>query len=221
MKLAIYMFPAACSRVTMTALEEIGLAYEVHPIDILSGIQKSADYLAVNRKGKVPALLVDGRLMTENAAILHFLDRLHPQAALLPRSEDPVEDNRGLADIVWCASSLHPMVRQIRNPARFTRGETAGITADGQAKLAAECAYISTRVSDGAWWYGERWSIVDTYLYWVYSTAARGQAFPLGDYPELIAHAARVRARPAFQRALAKELEVVASQRLPMDPADL
>lgn len=221
MKLSIYMYPTACSRVTMTALEEIGLDYEICPINLHSGAQKSADYLSVNRKGKVPALLVDGKLMTENAAILHFLDRLHPEAALLPHSDDPVEDNRGLADMIWCASALHPMVRQIRNPARFTQGETDGIKADGKEKFAVECAYMATRFADGAWWYGERWSIVDTYLYWTYSTAGKGNDFPVANYPNLVTHASRVRARPSFQRALAKELQVVASEKIDMNPADL
>ncbi len=217
----IYMFPGACSRVTMTALEEAGVDYDHRAVDLHSNAQKNPDYLAINRKGKVPALTIDGKLMTENAAILYFLHRRHPDAALLPHSEDPVEDNRGLADLVWCSSSLHPMVRQIRNPQRWSKGETAGIKADGQEKFAAECAVMAERLAAGGWWYGEHWSIVDTYLYWAYSTAAKGDDFPLGQYPALVAHGQRVRARPAFQRVLAKELAVLKSENLALDPASL
>lgn len=213
------MYPAACSRVTMTALEEIGLDYEVCPVNLQS--QRSAQYMAMNRKGKVPALAMDGKVMTENAAILYFLDRRYPRAALLPHSEDPVEDNCGLIDMVWCSSALHPMVRQLRNPQRFTKGETAGVKADGKEKFAVECAYMSTRLSSATWWYGEHWSIVDTYLYWAYSTASKGGDFALEDYPNLLAHAERVRARAAFQRVLAKEIDVVRSEKYPMDVANL
>ena len=94
-----------------------------------------------------------------------------------------------------------------------------GVRADGRAKFALNCNYIASRVADG-WWYGADWSIVDTYVYWAYSTAALG-GFPLGDYPVLAGHAARVRARPSFQRALRRELDAVERERLPIDPATL
>ena len=64
------------------------------------------------------------------------------------------------------------------------------------------------------------WSIVDTYLNWTYSTAAIG-GFPLKDYPVLLAHAERVRARPSFQRALAREVAAVKEHQLSIDPAIL
>ena len=220
MKPTLYMYPGACSRVTMTALEEAGADYDFQAIDLQSGAQKSEKYLSINRKGKVPALAVDGKLLTENAAILRYLHRRYPGAALLPQANDLADDTRGLIDIVWCSSTLHPMVRQMRNPQRWTKGETSGVKADGLEKFAVECAYMSTRLSGDRWWYGERWSIVDTYLYWAYSTAAKGD-FPLTDFPILLEHAQRVRARPAFQRALNKEIAAVAASTLSLEPSSL
>jgi glutathione S-transferase len=218
--LVLYMYPGACSRVTMTALEEIGLTYEARPVNLQAGGQKSPEYTAVNRKGKVPALLVDGRLLTENAAILAWLDHSHPEAALITQTGHGLEHARGLSDVIWCASTLHPMVRQIRNPQRFTLGETAGVKADGQQKFAVECAHMNERLSGSPWWNGQTWSIVDTYLYWACSAAAKGD-FPLGDYPAIVEHAQRVRWRPAFQRALAKEIEANATAELGLDPTSL
>lgn len=220
MKPAIYMFPGACSRVTMTAMEEIGIDYEMRPVDLLSGAQKSAEYLAINRKCKVPALAVEGRLLTENPSILHYLHRLRPQAALLPRSDNLAEDTQGLSDLIWCSSTLHPMVRQIRNPQRFTKGELPGVKADGMEKFAAECAYLSARFAGATWWYGENWSIVDTYLYWAYSTAGKG-GFPVNNFPQLVSHAGRVRARPSFHRTRNKEIEVAEGQKLKVEISDL
>ena len=141
--------------------------------------------------------------MTENAAILAFLDRQHPQAGLLPHGNDPVIDNQGLIDLVWCSGTLHPMVRQVRAPFKWTKGDPGGVKADGIEKFAVECEKIAKRV-DGQWWYGKSWSIIDVYVYWAYSTAEKG-GFPLQDYPALLDHAARVRARPSFQRALSRE----------------
>ena len=203
-KMELFMFPGACSRVTMSALEEAGLAYSDQLINIQSQEQKSAAYKAVNPKGKVPALRVGDAIMTENAAIIHFIDRHRPSAHLLPHDADGVRDNQGLIDLIWCSGTLHPMVRQIRNPMRWTTGETAGVRNDGLEKFAHECHGIASRVSGGRWWYGANWSIVDVYLYWAYSTAEKG-GFPLAEYPDLIEHAARVRARPSFERAFRRE----------------
>ncbi|WP_206243968.1 glutathione S-transferase family protein [Novosphingobium terrae] len=203
----VFCFPGACSRVTMTALEEIGAPYEDRVVNIRESAQKSADYLRVNPKGKVPALEIDGKVMTENAAILHFLHRRNPAAKLLPHDADPVLDNQGLIDLVWCSGTIHPIVRQIRMPVKWTSGDPAGVRADGLEKFARECAAIAGRIGE-AWWYGDQWSIIDTYLYWAYSTARRG-GFALEDYPALLDHAERVRARPAFQRVLARETAAV------------
>ena len=216
----VFMYPGACSRVTMSALEEIGVPYEDRCVNLGAGVQQSAEYLSINRKGKVPMLDIDGKSLTENAAILAFLNQSHPDASLLPHGEHPIETAQGLSDLVWCSSTLHPEVRQIRAPQKWTAGNPADVRTDGMAKFANECSYISGRVGDTGWWYGQRWSIIDVYLYWAYSTAAKG-GFPLDNYPQLLAHLARVRARPSFQRCLARELATVERERLPMDPGSL
>ncbi len=202
-ELIVYMSPGTCSCVTMAALEEIGVPYEDRLISTRAGAQNSAEYLAVNRKGKVPALSVDGRILTENPAILAYLDEQYSEAGLLPRGDDPLVRAQGLSDMAWCSSTLHIGVRQIRNPLRLATRDPDGVHEDGLKKLAKECEYIAGRVGDG-WWYGPTWSIVDTYVYWAYSTAAVG-GFPVDDYPVLTGHAERVMARPGFQRMLARE----------------
>lgn len=82
---------------------------------------------------------------------------------------------------------------------------------------AAAAGQMSERFKDGGWWYPSGWSIVDVYLYWTYSTAALG-GFPVADYPELAAHAARVRERASFQRALAREKAAVLVNDIPLPP---
>ncbi len=219
-EIVLYMSPGTCSRVTMTALEQTGIPFEDRLVFTGAGAQNSAEYLVVNRKGKVPALSVDGQVLTENPAILTYLDQQHPEAGLLPRSDDPRVWIRGLSDMMWCSSSLHIEVRQIRNPLRLTNGDTAGVRENGMEKFAKDCNHIAGRIGSGDWWYGATWSIVDTYLYWAYSTAAAG-GFPLGDYPTLAAHAERVRAQPSFQRMLKRELAAVERAKLPIVPSSL
>ena len=99
----LFHFPRACSRVTMTALETAGFEYEDQVINIMKGEQKSPEYLAVHRSGKVPALQVDGNVITENASIIYYLHNKAPQAGLLPDVASDMEEAQQLSDLVWCS----------------------------------------------------------------------------------------------------------------------
>lgn len=148
----------------------------------------------------------DGKVMTENAAILAFLDRQYSDVKLLPKIDDSVLANIGLSDLAWCSGAIYLIVRQICNPGRLTRGDRKGVQKDGLEKLSKETEDFSNHLSGGRWWYGDSWSILDVCIYWAYSTAEKG-GFALLDYPDLIEHAARVRARSSFQRTLKRELD--------------
>jgi glutathione S-transferase len=218
MNMILFQFPTACSRVTLNALEETGADYETRLVNLHNNQQKSPEYLAVNPKGKVPALSIDGHLMTENSVILNYLDQQYPAAQLLPKSSDPVQAMQPHTDMAWCAATLHPIVRQIRNPQRYTQGETGGIRADGIEKMNKECAIMDQRLSGGRWWYGSEWSILDTYIYWAYSTAGKGAEFELDRFQALAEHAARVRQRPAFIRTLECERSSLIAAGLEVPP---
>lgn len=203
-RITLFHAPGACSRVTMNALEEAGAEFEDVPVNILVGEQKSAAFLAVNPKGKVPALRVGETVLTENAAILAMLDQKFPGANLLPHVGDLVQDAQGLSDLVWCSSTLHPLARSVRMPSRFTDGDTSAVKAKGLEQFAIQAGMIEARLDRRPWFYGESWSIVDVYIDWNCSTAAIG-GFDLKPYPNIRKHDERVRARPSFQRALARE----------------
>lgn len=202
----LYYCPRACSLVTMTALEMAGLSYDDQLVNIFAGEQKSPEYRKVHRSGKVPALVVDDTPITENASILTMLDAMAPDAGILPGTDAPVEKAAQRSDLVWCSATMHPIVRQIRMPMRYTAGETDGIYANGTAQLKDALREVEQRVSDGRWFYGDAPSIVDVYLYWLVTTAASG-GFPIEDYPAIVEHRARVEEIPAFQRAKAREAE--------------
>lgn len=203
MEITLYQFPAACSRVTMNALEEVGCDYSDVLVNMKAMAQTKPDYLAINPKGKVPTLVIDDEILTENAAIIWTLHCLRPEGGLFPPTQGPLEDHQYRADLAWCSGTMHPTVRQIRMPMKWTTGETDGVRAHGIETFLGDCERISQRLA-GGWWYGTSWSIIDTYVYWGYSTAAKG-GFPLDRFPALADHAARVRARPSFRRVIARE----------------
>ncbi|MEM9314966.1 MAG: glutathione S-transferase family protein [Pseudomonadota bacterium] len=210
MDLVLYHFPGACSRVVMTALETIGVSYEDVVINIFKGEQKSPDYLKVHPDGKVPALAYDGQVITENVSIQLFLHGRFPEAGLLPALDNPVDHARTVSDLVWCGGTLHPIIRQVRMPIRFTDGDPSGVQAKGVEALHTVLTRLSPRFSDKEWWYGDAWSLVDVYFAWCCFIAGNG-GFPIQDYPAIAAHQDRVNSIPSYARSL--ELEEAARQR--------
>jgi glutathione S-transferase len=213
----LYHMPGACSRVTLNALEEIGLEYEDQVLDLSKGDQRSPEFLAVNPRGKIPALVVDGQSITENSAILLYLINQYPDAGLLPQSDDQLFRARSVSDLIWCSATVHPVVRSIRMPIRMTDGDPAGVLAKGMELMQPIVKAIDERLAQDDWWFGDKWSIVDTYLYWNYDTAASG-GFDLSGNPALLDHAKRVRARPSFQRLLKREQAAVEAKGIRLPP---
>ena len=204
MDLKLYHCPGACSRVTMNALEEAGLSYDDQVVNIFKGEQKSPQYLAVHPGGKVPALASGDEVITENASILFYLHQLVPEANLLPATGSAIATAQQISDLVWCAGTVHPMVRQVRMPIRFTDGDPTGVQAKGNEYLTGVAAQVDARVTRGRWWYGDQWSIVDVYLFWLFTTAGSA-GFPVTDFAALGQLIERVQARPSFERAAARE----------------
>src|SRR3954468_19126203 len=91
--LTLYFAPGASSFAVHIALHEIGVAFEGRPMSFKQNDMRKADFLALNPEGKVPTLLVDGRPLTEVAAILFYLAKRYPDAGLLP--PDDIEAEAG------------------------------------------------------------------------------------------------------------------------------
>jgi glutathione S-transferase len=80
-----YMTPGSCSTGIHILLEELGLLFEVHPVNLLAGDQNKPDYLAINPKATIPTLVRDdGSALTDFQAIAWWLARQFPKAGLLP-----------------------------------------------------------------------------------------------------------------------------------------
>jgi glutathione S-transferase len=203
LSLVLFHTPGACSRVTMNALEEIGLPFEDRPIDIFKGAQRRPDFLAINPKGKVPALLVDGVPLTETPAILAWLTAEYPDANLMPAG-DTLARAQAFADIVWCSNTLHPLARAIRMPQRMTLGDPEPARAAAIEQITPMLVVMQGRFEAQPWWFGQEWSILDVYIAWIAGMCV-GAGVDFSAYGALLAHMARVRGRPSFQRALARE----------------
>ncbi len=205
MQTTLFMAPYTCARVTAIALNEAGIPFETRLIRFTRGEHKSPDFKAFNPKGKVPALVIDGDVLTENVAILWYLNERFPAAKLLPVAQTPADRAGQLADLCFCSSTLHPLVTRIRMPQFFAGpGNESAVKAAGSQAMDEYFQLIEDRLADRSWWYGDEWSVLDGYLYWVF-WRVEGAGYDVTRFPRFTAHARAMEQRPAVQQAVANE----------------
>jgi glutathione S-transferase len=201
--ITLYFAPDSCARVPLIALEEIGCPYHLEPVKFMAGQHRSPEYLALNPKGKVPTLVVGGRALTENVAILHWLANRFPHARLLSENADIWQKTLEISDLAYCASGLHPLVTRLRIPQFFcdTAEGAARVFAMADAAMRPQFSLIDQRLATQQWWYGEDWSIVDAYINWVWFRVS-GTDFDVSEFRNFARHDLELRQRPAVIKAL-------------------
>src|SRR5436853_6202187 len=107
--LALYFAPGSSSMAVHIALHEIGAPFEARPLSFSKREHRAPDYLALNPEGKVPTLLIEDRPLTEVAAILYYLAKRFPAAALLPEGAEA--EAQAISWMSFIASTLHPARR--------------------------------------------------------------------------------------------------------------
>ncbi len=195
MNLTLFHAPNSRSGAVRFLLDELGADYQLHVLDLTKNEQRAPAYLAINPMGKVPALLHDGALVTEQPAIFIYLADLFPEAALAPGLRDPL---RGpyLRWMAFYGASFEPAVID-----RAMQREPAPPSLCPYGDYDTMLATFTRQLRAGPYLLGERFSAVDilwaTALGWI-------TAFKLVPaLPEIVDYMARVNARPAAQRALA------------------
>lgn len=202
-ELMLYHFPGACSQVAVFALEQAGLAYRLQLVNIAREEQSRPDFVAISPMGKVPTLVIDGVPLTENAAILTYIAALRPEASLVPADASPRMQAEIVGGLAFCGGTLHPQVRGIANPSRLTTGDGAPVREKATALAIKSFGYAERRIAERGWWL-DRWSVIDVYLNWAFSTARNG-GLDTASFPRLSGLADRLAAVPAFARMMAGE----------------
>lgn len=206
----LWFAPGTCARVSMIALEETGIDFDTRLIAFKRGDHRSDEFLALNPKGKVPTLEVDGEVLTENLAIVTYLSKKHPDAKLLPFGKNEMSDARILEDLAWCASGLHPIVTRLRLPQYFCDTEDGRVRVWEMAAAAMKpnFALIEQRLADSEWMLGRDWSVLDAYVFWVWFRV-EGAGFDVSAYPNFADHARRIQQRPSVMRAGKRERQAI------------
>jgi len=205
--LKLFYATGACSLAPHIALEEVGATYEAVRVNMKDGEQRKPEYLKINPKGRVPALLTDRGVLTENPAILAYIAQSFPDANLAPTG-DAFAFAEMQAFNIFLTSSVHLTFTHAFRPERFGEGEAAAaaMRAKVPISLTEYFALIEERLSDGrSWVHGETFSISDPYLFVFSSWLQRGSFVDPERIPQVLAHRARVAARPAVRQVLARE----------------
>lgn len=202
--LTFFFSPWACSLASHIALEETGAAYEERSLAFAKDEQRSAEYLAINPRGRVPALKVGDVVLTENSAILPFIADHFPDAGLLPT--DPVERARCASLIGFISSTVHPSYTHIRRPERFAEDKAVypELISTGRKNFLANLRDLDALLAGRTWAMGDAYTVCDPYVFVMASWPQRID-LPIDDLTNLNAHRARMLARPAVQRVLERE----------------
>ncbi len=204
----LYFSPGSASMASHILLEECGADYETKLVALEKGEQYTEEYKKINPHSKVPALAVDGKVITQNVAILPFIAGQFPDANLLPR--DPVELAQSVAVAGWLASTTHVAFGFILHPERPAGGadmDEAALKAisDTARKTYWACMEeIDARLSGQQWMMGDQFTFLDPYALLFYGWGNRVE-MPMADLKNYTAFKDRMMKRPAVHTVLEKE----------------
>ena len=192
--LTLYFAPGSSSMAAHIALHEVGAAFESRPVLLGSNGTRAPEFLAINPRGKVPTLVVDGHALTEVAGILFYLARAYPAAKLLPEG-DPLQEAEVVSWMSYLASGVHPARSQGLEYAQ-------GIWAQTEQRLGGR-----------DWAVGDRYSIADIHLFrlfWRFGSSLKPDP---AAFPGLTRHHDRIIRRPAVAKTI--EIEKAIGYALP------
>lgn len=209
--LTLYYSPGACSLASHVTLEEAGAPYEAKVISTAKGEQKTPEYLAINPRGKVPALRADNDVITENVAILSYVARAFPDAKLLP--QDPLEEARCLSTMAWLSNTVHPGFTRVFRPERFASEPSAheAVKASGRDAFWASLQEIDALLAGKTWLMGDRYSACDPYALVFYGWGKRIE-LPVETLTNYTAWKDRMLARKAVRIVLEREKSILLPQ---------
>jgi glutathione S-transferase len=202
----LYYAVNTCALASHIVLEEAGAEYSTVRISFASNEQRSAEYLAINPKGRVPAMVTDRGILTETPAMLAFIAQSYPEAGLAPL-DDPFAFAQVQAFNSYLCSTVH-VAHAHRMRGRRWADDPAAI-AEMQRKVPQSVGacfdLIERDMLKGPWVMGEVYTICDPYLFTL-TNWLEGDGVDLTRLPRVMVHRRRTSERPAVQKAIAEEL---------------
>ena len=194
--------PGTCALASHIALADAGVEYELVLLDFANDEQRKREYLAINPKGRVPALITDHGVLTETPAILAYIAQTLPNARLAPLN-DAFAFARVQAFNSYLCSTVHVAHAHRRRGTRWA-DDPAAIKAmrDKVPETVGACfELIEREMFAGPWVMGEAYTICDPYLFTL-TQWLEGDEVDVTRFPEVNDHFNRMSARPSVIKAL-------------------
>ena len=204
MAMKLYFAPGACSLASHIALEESGLPYETERLNLQQGDQRKPEYLKLNPRGRVPTLVVDGKILTENVAIMTLIGGGYCADRLWPKST--WDQAQALSLMAWLSNSVHPTFGHLLRPARYVDDEAAQQAVKAKARTMYEdyLREIDALLQGRKWAIGNHFTVVDGYLVVFYRWGNR-VGIPMKAMKNYARHIEEVHGRPAVSKVMADE----------------
>jgi glutathione S-transferase len=203
--LTLYYAPGTCALATHLALEFSGARYEAKRLDFRQQQQRTPEYLRVNPKGRVPALVTERGVLTETPALLQYIAQSYPQAGLAPL-DDAFLLARGNEFNSFLCSTVHVNHAHKGRGYRWVDADDTAALEAMKKKVPQTMAESFTLIEEGMlrgpWVLGERFSTSDPYLY----TLTRwldGDGVDLNRFPKVADHMRRMEAQPQVRKVVA------------------
>jgi glutathione S-transferase len=202
----LYYAPHTCSLASHIALEEAGAEYSTVRIDFAANEQRTSEYLAINPKGRVPALVTDRGILTESPAMLAFIAQSFPQARLAP-FDDPFAFAQVQAFNSYLCSTLHVAHAHRMRGHRWADDPSAIREMQRKVPEAVGACYdlIERDMLKGPWVIGDAYTICDPYLF-TFAQWLEDDGVDPSRIPRVIDHRNRMSARKTVRKAIADEL---------------
>jgi len=202
--LKLYYAPGTCALASHITLKESGLDFTVERIDTRNSQQTTPAYLAINPKGRVPALVTDRGILTENPAILAYVAQCAPAAKLMP--SDAFEYAQAQSFNSYLCSTVHVNHAHKGRGARWATEQSSfdDMKRKVPESMAAAFALIERGMVKGPWVMGEQYTACDAYLFTL-TGWAEADGVDMAKLPKVSAHRQRMSERPAVQQVLAVE----------------
>ncbi|WP_299203854.1 glutathione S-transferase family protein [uncultured Tateyamaria sp.] len=197
----LYYATGTISIAVAIALEEAGLDYDTHQLNFAAGDQQSPDYAKVNPKGRVPALDVDGTILTETGALLDYIAAQAP--ALLPA--DAIDAAKARSVMYYLASTMHVNHAHKMRGHRWADQESSwqDMTAKVTETMTASAQFVEDECLTGPFVLGDQFTIADSYLFMVCSWLP-GDGVDLAPFPRIRAFMEAMDARDSVKAVRAK-----------------
>jgi glutathione S-transferase len=211
--LTLYYAPGTCALATHIALIDAGADYRTVRLSFAREEQRKPDYLAVNPKARVPALVTEQGVLTETPALLAYVAQRFPQAKLAPL-DDPFAFARVQEFNSYLCSTAHVAHAHRMRGARWVDAADSAAIAAMQRHVPVSVTQIfeliDSRMLQGPWVMGETYTICDPYLFTV-SQWLEGDGVDLARIPKVREHRARMAERTSVRRAIAEQTEAAAA----------